>query len=75
MNKIDVLASVTGTVWKIEKSEGDPVAKGDEIMILESMKMEIVVEAPCDGNLSQIIVSEQDTVSEGQVVAIVESSA
>jgi len=75
MSNLDVLASVTGTVWKIEKSVGDPVAKGDEIMILESMKMEIVVEAPEDGTLSDISVSEQDTVSEGQVVAIVKPKA
>ncbi|WP_373086617.1 acetyl-CoA carboxylase biotin carboxyl carrier protein subunit [Sneathiella sp.] len=74
MSNTDVAASVTGTVWKIEKSVGDSVSTGDEIMILESMKMEIGVEAPCDGTLSAITVKEQDTISEGQVLAVVTSA-
>ena len=44
----DVESEVTGTVWKIECKVGDTVADGDILMILESMKMEIPVEAPSD---------------------------
>ena len=46
MAKQDVESEVTGNVWKVLKSAGDSVAEGEVIMILESMKMEIPVEAP-----------------------------
>ena len=45
----EVLSEVTGTVWKVEMSVGDTVEEGDVIMILESMKMEIPIEAPESG--------------------------
>jgi len=48
---IDVPAHITGTVWKIEKKPGDPVSAGDVLVILESMKMEMPVEAPEDGKV------------------------
>ena len=73
MARVDALASVTGTVWKIEKNVGDAVAEGDEIMILESMKMEIVVEAPAPGTIAGMTVAEQDPVNEDQVVAVIET--
>lgn len=75
MARSEVLAPVTGTVWKIEKSIGDTVAQGDEIMILESMKMEVAVEAPADGKLTELLVAETDPVDEDQPVAIVETSS
>ena len=43
----EIESEVTGKVWKIEMKEGDSVREEDVIMILESMKMEIPVEAPC----------------------------
>ncbi|HVI23307.1 MAG TPA: acetyl-CoA carboxylase biotin carboxyl carrier protein subunit, partial [Myxococcales bacterium] len=43
---IDVPAHITGTVWKIEKKAGEAVSAGDILVILESMKMEMPVEAP-----------------------------
>jgi len=42
-------------------------------MILESMKMEIPVEAPCAGTVTSILVKEKDAVTEDQVVAIIEA--
>ncbi len=69
----DVEAQITGRVWKIEKAVGDSVAEGDEILILESMKMEIPVESPCSGRISEIRVSEGDEVEEGTVLAVVDS--
>ncbi len=69
----DVEAQITGRVWKIEKAVGDSVAEGDEILILESMKMEIPVESPCSGRISEIRVSEGDQVEEGAVLAVVGS--
>jgi acetyl-CoA carboxylase biotin carboxyl carrier protein len=62
---------VTGKVWKIEKAIGDPVAAGESVMILESMKMEIPIESPVAGVLQSLLVAEGDSVSEGQVVAVV----
>ena len=69
----DVEAQITGSVWKIEKAVGDSVAEGDEILILESMKMEIPVESPCSGRIAEIRVSEGDQVEEGAVLAVVGS--
>jgi len=66
----NVEAHITGTVWKIEKQVGDEVAEGDIILILESMKMEMPVEAPEDGTIAEIKVSEGDSVDEEQVLAV-----
>ena len=68
----DVVAHITGTVWKIEKKVGDVVAEGDTVVILESMKMEMPVEAPAGGTISAIRVGEGDSVAEGAVVAVLE---
>ncbi|MBW2243408.1 MAG: biotin/lipoyl-binding carrier protein [Deltaproteobacteria bacterium] len=67
----DVEAQITGSVWKIEKGVGDAVKEEDVILILESMKMEIPVEAPCDGRVSEIRVNEGDNVEEGTVLAVI----
>ena len=69
----NVESEVTGNVWKIEVKEGDVVEEEDVIMILESMKMEIPIEAPCAGKISKILVSEKDPVKEDQVVAVIEA--
>ena len=73
MARIEVKSEVTGTVWKIEKAVGDKVAEYDDIMILESMKMEIPAPAPADGKVVEITVAEGVAVEEGQVLAIVET--
>ena len=67
----DVEAQIAGNVWKIEKRVGDSVEKEDVILILESMKMEIPVEAPCAGLLSEIRVNEGDDVEEGNILAVI----
>ena len=54
------------------KSTGDSVAEGEVIMILESMKMEIPVEAPSDGTVVSILAELGDQVEEDQVVAVIE---
>lgn len=66
----DVATGTAGKVWKIVTSEGDEVKKGDNILILEAMKMEIPVVAPVDGKIAQISVSEGESVESGQVVAV-----
>lgn len=66
-----VVCGTSGKVWKIIASEGDNVAAGDTIIILEAMKMEIPVVAPEDGTVGSITVSEGDSVASGQAVAYV----
>ena len=73
MARQDVESEVTGNVWKVWKSVGDSVAEGEVIMILESMKMEIPVESPASGTLSQVLVEPEEQVEEDQVVAVIES--
>ena len=68
----DIIAHITGTIFKIEKQVGQAVAEDDEVIILESMKMEIPLESPIDGVIKEILVKEGDPVEEGAVVAVVE---
>jgi acetyl-CoA carboxylase biotin carboxyl carrier protein len=68
----DVKAHITGTVWKIEKPAGSQVAEGDTVIILESMKMEMPVEAPCAGTVREIKIKEGEAVDEGKVVAVID---
>ncbi|HXN56800.1 MAG TPA: acetyl-CoA carboxylase biotin carboxyl carrier protein subunit [Myxococcales bacterium] len=67
---IDVPAHITGTVWKIERKVGDAVAPGDVLVILESMKMEMPVEAPEAGTVAEIRCKEAEAVSEGQTLVV-----
>ena len=69
-----VKAHITGTVWKIEVKPGDKVAEGDTLIILESMKMEMPVESPCEGTVKEIKIKEGQPVNEDQVLAIVDEA-
>jgi acetyl-CoA carboxylase biotin carboxyl carrier protein len=60
-----VNAHITGTVWKIEVGIGDTVAAGQVCVIIESMKMEMPVEAPRAGRVDTIRVAEGQAVAEG----------
>ena len=73
MAKIEITSEVTGNVWKIQARVGDVLAEEGVIMILESMKMEIPIEAPVAGKLVELFVAEEDSVDEDQVVAIIET--
>ena len=66
-------SQVTGTVWKVERQAGVSLADGETILIIESMKMEIPVDAPAAGTLHELLVAEGDAVTEGQVLAVVTS--
>ena len=72
MAKMEVESEVTGNVWKILVEEGSMVTSGDVGMILESMKMEIPVEAPADGTIAELLVQEEVQVEEDQVVAVID---
>jgi acetyl-CoA carboxylase biotin carboxyl carrier protein len=68
----DVPAHITGTVWKIEVQPGDQIDEGDTVVILESMKMEMPVEAEDPGTVKEIRVEEGQSVQEGDVLVVLE---
>jgi acetyl-CoA carboxylase biotin carboxyl carrier protein len=68
----DIPAHITGTVWKIECKIGDPVAEGDTVAVLESMKMEMPVEAEDEGTVKEILCEEGQAVSEGDTLVVLE---
>ena len=67
-----ILAEMVANVWKVVVQEGDEVAEGDTLVILESMKMEIPVITETGGNVTSLRVAEGDVVQEGDVIAVVE---
>ncbi|MYL32954.1 acetyl-CoA carboxylase biotin carboxyl carrier protein subunit [Pontibacillus yanchengensis] len=69
---MEVKANMAGSVWKIVVAEGEAVSSGQDLLILESMKMEIPVPTDDDGTVKELKVSEGDFVNEGDVVAILE---
>ena len=68
----EVAAHITGTVWKIEVEVGDHVEEGDTVAVLESMKMEMPVEAEDSGVVKEIAVEEGQSVSEGETLVVLE---
>jgi acetyl-CoA carboxylase biotin carboxyl carrier protein len=68
----DVNAYITGTVWKIECEVGQKVEEGDTLLILESMKMEMPVEAEDPGTVARIACEEGQSVSEGDTLVVLE---
>ena len=69
---VEIKAEITGNVWKIVAAVGDQVEEDQEVLILESMKMEIPVAASEGGRVTEILVSEGQTITEGTVVARIE---
>jgi len=68
----EVLSEMVASVWKVVVTPGDAVAAGDPLVILESMKMEIPVESPAAGTVTEVRVEEGAVVQEGDVLAVVE---
>ena len=68
----DVEAHITGNVWKIEVAVGDTIEDGDTVVILESMKMEMPVEAEDPGVVKEIRCEEGQSVSEGDTLVVLE---
>ena len=68
----EIKAHITGVVFQIAARPGDRVAAGDPVIVLESMKMEIPVEAPRAGAVTEIRVVQGQTVQEGDTVAVLE---
>jgi acetyl-CoA carboxylase biotin carboxyl carrier protein len=68
----EVLAVMAGNVWKILVKVGDQVEEGQDVVILESMKMEIPIAAEFDGTVKEVKVNEGDFVNEGDVIVEIE---
>ena len=63
-----VLAHITGTVWKVLVQVGETVATDQPLLILESMKMEMPVEAPTSGRVASVAVTPGQAVDEGDLL-------
>lgn len=70
MTKIE--AGMAGSVWKVLVKEGDKVAAGQDVIILESMKMEIPVSTESDGTIVKLHVQEGDFVNDNDIIAELE---
>jgi len=67
-----VESPISGNLWQVQATPGSRVQKGDTLMVLESMKMEIPLLAPCDGIVQQVSVQPGDSVRSGQRLAIID---
>ena len=65
-----VISPMPGTILKVNAAEGQAVKAGDVIFILEAMKMENEIVAPCDGTIKQILVTKGSTVDTDQILAV-----
>ena len=67
----EIPAHVTGTVYQIETQLGATVSQGDVLVILESMKMEMPVESPVGGTVSELRVEEGQSVEEDEILLVI----
>ncbi len=68
----EVVSPMVGKIFKVEVKVGDKVAEGDEVVILEAMKMEMPVVSPVDGEVKAINVAVGDAVESDTVIAVIE---
>lgn len=72
MPKIRAGAQCTANVWRILRSEGDAVSEGEEVVVLESMKLEVPVAAPKGGTVTALFVQEGEIVTQGDALFEIE---
>jgi acetyl-CoA carboxylase biotin carboxyl carrier protein len=70
--EIVVKSEITGNVWQVLVKPGDRVETDQDMVVLESMKMEIPVPAPCDGVVRSVLVAEKDQVAELQPLVVID---
>jgi biotin carboxyl carrier protein len=73
MPDIRIVTEVAGRVCGLPVAAGASVGDGDDIALIEAMKMEIPVAAPAAGKLKALLVAIDEIVAEGQAVAIIET--
>jgi acetyl-CoA carboxylase biotin carboxyl carrier protein len=64
----EIKSQLSGTVWQILVEIGQQVLEDEDLMIMESMKMEIPVSAPCNGKVAEIVVAPNQSVQEGDIL-------
>ena len=69
---VDIIAEVTGTVWTVSAVVGQTLASDEEVLVIESMKMEIPICIRESGTLQELLVAKGDVVQEGAVIARLE---
>ena len=74
VDELKLETPVQGTVWKVVTKVGQNVEAGGTVLIVESMKMEIPVDSPSSGIVSELFVSEGDQVEQDSVVAVIDIS-
>lgn len=70
---IRIDSSVSGSVWQTQVKVGDQIKAGDVLLILESMKMEINITAPCDGKVTHLLKTDGNRVQAGQTLVVLEN--
>jgi biotin carboxyl carrier protein len=73
MTDVTITADLAGRVLSIAGQVGDSIAEGDEIVVIEAMKMEIPVAATAGGKIKSILVAVDAMVEEGQPLLVIES--
>lgn len=71
--RVEVKAHITGTIWKIPVKVGDSVEESDTLVIIESMKMEMPIEAEESGTVAEILLPEGSSVKEGQAILVLDT--
>jgi len=74
MSEIEVKAEMMASVWKLRIAPGDVVSEGQELLILESMKMEIPLNAPEEGEVLRVNAEEGEAVRQGAVLVVIRTS-
>jgi biotin carboxyl carrier protein len=70
----EIRAEIAANVWQVVVEEGQMVAEGDEICILESMKMEIPVVTEVPGVVRELHVAPEQNVQEGDLIALIDEN-
>lgn len=68
----EIMANMAGSIWQIHVNVGDKVSMGQEIVIIESMKMEIPIATESAGIVKEVKMAEGDFVNEGDVIIVIE---
>ena len=68
----DIKAHITGTIWKIKIAVGEKVEEGDVLVIIESMKMEMPIEAADPGTVRELRAKEGQPVNEGDILIVID---
>jgi acetyl-CoA carboxylase biotin carboxyl carrier protein len=68
----EIKAHITGTIWKIKVEAGQAVEEGDTLVIIESMKMEMPIEAEDPGTVKEVRAKEGQPVNEGDVLLVID---